>query len=99
MRWNLASQRVVGMAASLIVFWDDYDMKDSWRDFTDHGMFTNHDPVKGRTLYGAEVMVRPSMQGRGIGSKIYHARRELVRRLGVAAHPCGRSIAWLSQVR
>lgn len=43
------SGRVVGMAASLIVLWDDYDMRASWRDFTDHGTFRNHDP-KGRTL-------------------------------------------------
>jgi hypothetical protein len=28
------SQRVLGMSASLIVFWDDYDMKTTWRDFT-----------------------------------------------------------------
>lgn len=75
------SQRVVGMASSLMVFWDDYDMKMTWRDFTDHGMFTNHDPVHGRTLYGAEVMVRPSVQGRGIGSKLYQARRDVVQRL------------------
>jgi GNAT superfamily N-acetyltransferase len=77
------TQRVVGMAASLVVFWDDYDMKTSWRDFTDHGMFTNHDPVHGRTLYGAEVMVHPSVQGQGIGSRIYQARRDLVQRLGL----------------
>jgi GNAT superfamily N-acetyltransferase len=77
------SRRVVGMAASLIVFWDDYDMNASWRDFTDHGMFTNHDPERGRTLYGAEVMVHPSLQGRGIGKQIYVARRALVERLGL----------------
>lgn len=75
------SQRVVGTAASLCVYWDDYDMQTSWRDFTDRGMFTNHDPVHGRTLYGAEVMVLPSMQGKGVGSKIYQARRDLVERL------------------
>lgn len=74
------SQRVLGMAASLIVFWDDYDMHTGWRDFTDHGMFTNHDPERGRTLYGAEVMVRPEMQGRGVGGRLYRARRELVER-------------------
>lgn len=78
-----AGGRVVGMAASLIVWWDDYDMRDSWRDFTDHGMFTNHDPENGRTLYGAEVMVDPTMQGRGIGKRIYAARRQLVERLGL----------------
>ncbi|MGE5233206.1 MAG: GNAT family N-acetyltransferase [Acidobacteriota bacterium] len=76
-------QRVVGMAASLIVRWDEYDVAGSWRDFTDHGFFTNHDPEHGRTLYGAEVMVDPDCQGSGVGSKLYEARRELVRRLGL----------------
>lgn len=75
--------RVVGMSASLIVLWDDYDMTTSWRDFTDHGMFTNHDPENGHTLYGAEVMVRPSSQGRGVGRALYAARKELVLRLGL----------------
>ena len=74
---------VVGMAASLIVWWDDYSMETSWRDFTDHGMFTNHDPIHGRTLYGAEVMVHPSAQGQGVGKALYAARRELVERLGL----------------
>lgn len=75
---------VVGMSASLVVLWDDYEMSSSWRDFTDHGLFTNHDPFRGRTLYGAEVMVKPSLQGHGIGKKLYAARRELTERLGLA---------------
>lgn len=77
------TQYIVGMAASLIIRWDDYDTYANWPAFTDHGMFTNHDPERGRTLYGAEVMVRPGQQGRGIGSKLYVARRELVERLGL----------------
>ena len=77
------SGRVMGMAASLIVHWEDYDLMTHWRDFTDNGMFTNHDPVRGRTLYGAEIMVNPMAQRRGVGSKIYKARRELVERLGL----------------
>jgi GNAT superfamily N-acetyltransferase len=75
--------QIVGMAASLIVSWNDYDLKSSWRDFTDHGMFTNHDPQNGRTLYGAEIMVHPDCQGQGVGTKIYDARRALVQRLGL----------------
>lgn len=75
------SGEVVGMAASLIVLWDDYDMQTNWRDFTDVGMFTNHDPERGRTLYSAEVMVPPVLQRQGIGTKIYQARRQLTRRL------------------
>ncbi|MEO5719950.1 MAG: GNAT family N-acetyltransferase [Chthoniobacterales bacterium] len=54
----------------------------SWHDFTERGRFHNHD-TKGRTLYGAEVMVRPSEQGRGVGKKLYTARRALVKKLGL----------------
>ncbi len=75
--------RVVGMSASLIVLWDDYDIDTNWRDFTDAGMFTNHDPERGHTLYGAEIMVDPALQGEGIGSLLYDARRALVIRLGL----------------
>jgi len=72
---------VLGYGASLIVSWEDYDMDSSWKNFTDKGMFTNHDPVAGRTLYGAEIMVRPSLQGFGIGRKLYDARRDLAKQL------------------
>jgi GNAT superfamily N-acetyltransferase len=77
------SQRVLGMAASLIILWDDYDLQASWRDFTDRGYFTNHDPAHGRTLYGAEIMVYPQQQRQGTGKKLYAARRELVERRGL----------------
>lgn len=76
------AQAVVGMAASLIVLWDDYSMGTSWRDFTKNGTFINHDPVRGRTIYGAEVMVHPRMQGKGVGKMLYRARRDLCERLG-----------------
>ena len=78
-----ADGRVRGMAASLIVLWDDYDFDVPWRDITDGGTFRNHDPVHGRTLYGAEVMTHPSVRGRGFGRALYAARRELVRSLGL----------------
>lgn len=80
---EVATQRIVGMSASLIVLWDDYDTKASWREFTAGGMFTNHDPDRGRTLYGAEVMVHPDLQGRGIGSALYASRQAVVQRLGL----------------
>lgn len=76
-------ERVVGMAASLIVLWEDYDHRDTWGEFTERGTFANHDPEHGRTLYGAEVMVAPDLQGRGVGSTLYRARRELARRFSL----------------
>ena len=78
---DAATGEIVGMAASLIVYWDDYDMAATWRDFTASGMFTNHDPALGRTLYGAEVMVSPLRQGSGIGGLLYNARRRIAKRL------------------
>lgn len=74
------TNRVVGMSASLIINWEDYDFQDSWKDFTDGGLFTNHDPVHGRTLYAAEIMVSPDTQGSGVGSLLYEAREELVKK-------------------
>ncbi|MEA3244548.1 MAG: GNAT family N-acetyltransferase [Gemmatimonadota bacterium] len=76
-----ADGTLLGMAASLIILWDDYEAQGTWRGFTDHGMFTNHDPEYGHTLYGAEVMARPTEQGRGVGTALYKARRELAERL------------------
>jgi GNAT superfamily N-acetyltransferase len=78
-----ATGAIVGMAASLVILWDDYEMNLTWKDFTDTGMFTNHDPHRGRTLYGAEVMVDPAMQRRGIGKKLYEARRQLTESMGL----------------
>jgi ribosomal protein S18 acetylase RimI-like enzyme len=75
-----ATGRLVGYAATLIVFWDDYEMSANWRDFTDHGYFTNHDPQRGRTLYAADIMVDPDYQGRGVGKRLYQARDYLLHR-------------------
>lgn len=74
--------RVMGAASSLMIRWQDYEVTENWGSFTDHGMFTNHDPA-GRTLYGAEVMVHPDAQGQGIGHQLYVERRNIVRKLGL----------------
>ncbi len=74
---------VIGMAASLIVWWDEYAFAENWLSFTDGGMFTNHDPEKGRTLYGAEVMTHPKRRGLGVGKALYKSRRKLAERLGL----------------
>lgn len=77
-----AHGQILGMAASLVVNWDDYDIDGTYGDFTAGGTFANHDPT-GRTLYGAEVMVLPGARGRGVGRQLYSERRRLVRRLGL----------------
>lgn len=79
---------VVGMAASLRVRWTDYEVDQSWLEFTARGTFRNHDP-QGPILYGAEVMVHPDHRRRGVGSALYDTREELVFRLGLRAIRAG----------
>ncbi len=79
---EVSTGRLLGMAAGLIVLWDDYEFDVAWRDMTGGGMFTNHNP-SGRTYYGAEIMVDPETRGMGVGKAIYAARRKLVERLGL----------------
>ena len=74
------AERVVGMAACCIVDWDHYHLLDSWETFTADGMFTNHDPVRGRTLYGAEIIVEPALQGHGVGSRLWRTHQSLAER-------------------
>jgi GNAT superfamily N-acetyltransferase len=93
----VAEGEIVGMAASLIVTWDDYDFDQSWRDFTAGGMFTNHDP-RGRTLYGAEVMVHPGRQRMGSGRLLYAARRQIVDDLALARIRAGARIPGYREV-
>lgn len=75
--------KIVGMSASLIILWNDYEISENWEEFTANGMFTNHDPVNGKTLYGAEIMVSSQTRRKGVGKKLYKARRKLVRDLGL----------------
>ncbi len=88
-----ADGEIVGMASSLIVLWDDYTIDTTWRAFTANGTFANHDPERGRTLYGAEIMVHPDWQGQGIGKALYLARQELCARLGLLRIRAGARLA------
>lgn len=75
-------ERVLGMAGSLILKWEQAHLDRPWREITAAGMFTTHNPA-GRTLYGAEVMADPDRRGQGIGTALYRARDKLVVRLGL----------------
>lgn len=78
----LPDHRVVGSATSLILP-DDHDWQaESWEEITGEGFLTSHDPVGG-TLYGADICVDPAYRRMGIGSRLYEARRDLVRRLNL----------------
>jgi GNAT superfamily N-acetyltransferase len=74
-------ERVVGMTASVIIHWDQYDMFDSWDEFTANGTLKNHDAKRGHTLYGVELIVDPAVQGHGLGHKLIRSQKDLARQL------------------
>lgn len=74
--------KVLGAASSLIVQWDDYGVNHTWNAVTGHGTFSTHDG-RGRTLYGAEVVVDIQRRGKGVGKALYQARRRLCRALNL----------------
>jgi len=75
--------RIIGSSSSLIIAWDAFDELACWNEITGRGMFTTHSPRIGKTLYGADIGVDPEARGMGVGSQLYEARKQLVRRLNL----------------
>lgn len=70
------TDHVLGSASSLVVHWSDYGTAHTWSEITGNGTFRTHDST-GTTLYGADVIVDPAAQGRGVGKLLYAARRQI----------------------
>lgn len=84
------NEHLVGCASSMIVNWDDWKTVHTWDAVTAEGSFDTHDPT-GKTLYGAEVFVDPTVRGRRIGHWLYDARRKICRSLNLKRIiACGR---------
>jgi GNAT superfamily N-acetyltransferase len=73
---------VVGVSSSLVLRWDDYAAQPTWHGVTADGSFTTHD-MKGRTLYGADLVADASRHGHGAERALLQARRRLCRRLNL----------------
>ena len=91
--------KVVGMAFSLIISWSDYSPQDNWVDFTSSGFFHNHNPKKGKTLYGAEVMVDPEYRGKGLGKMLYKGRQEIAHKYGLSRIRAGARLRGYSKFK
>lgn len=70
--------KIVASSSSLILNFDNYSETQSWKELTDDGMITNHDPA-GETLYGIEIMVLPEFRGMKLSRRLYEARQKLVK--------------------
>jgi predicted amidohydrolase/GNAT superfamily N-acetyltransferase len=73
---------IVGSASSLIIDWDDYAESAKWSAITGYGRFGTHNPL-GKTLYGADMCVDPSVRRQGVGTMFYEARKQMVKDKGL----------------
>ena len=73
---------IIASASSLITSLRPPYRKHTWYEITDYGMFNNHDPTAD-SLYGADISTHPEFQRRGIGSELYHARKEIIMKLNI----------------
>jgi GNAT superfamily N-acetyltransferase len=83
--------RLLGMSVSLVVDSERCPPRTPWREVTDRGRLTTHDP-SGDLLYGAGLAVHPETRGRGVARALYAAREALVERLGIGMIRAGARI-------
>lgn len=84
----LLGGRVIGMSATLRVSMDLDHPDHSFDDVIAQGYFTTHEPT-GAWLYGADVSTHPAARRRGVASRLYMARKDLIRRLGLRGMVAG----------
>lgn len=73
---------VLGMAATMRTSRSPSDKSLSWMDAIGGLNIPNHDP-DGEWLYGVEMAVRPMYHRNGIGTRLYEARFELVKKINL----------------
>lgn len=84
----LDGARVIGQSSTFRCRADQVFAPHTFHDIIAGGFFANHDP-QGEWLYGADISVHPDYRGRGIASRLYGARKELIRRLGMRGMVAG----------
>lgn len=73
-----ATASVAGVHFTLRLRLADFHIDDPWEVLTAHGTFADDDPVRGHTLYGADIFVSPDHQHHGLAHALTNATRVLV---------------------
>lgn len=76
----LARDRVVGLGSGFLIDFDFDHAQHSFQEIIAGGSYSHHDPL-GDWYYGGDISVHPDFRGRGIGSSLYAARKDIVRQL------------------
>lgn len=74
--------KVVACALSIIVNYDEYGDKHTYKLITGDYSFSTHDS-NGDTLYGIEIFVHPEFRGLRLGRRLYEYRKEICENLNL----------------
>src|SRR4051812_16248596 len=75
-------EKVVACSLSLIVDYDQYGDKHTYKVITGNYTFASHN-ANGDTLYGIEIFVSPEYRGLRLGRRLYESRKELCESLNL----------------
>jgi predicted amidohydrolase len=76
----LVNDKVVGVALSIIVNYDNFGDDHTYQEITGYYTFNSH-TSEGDVLYGIEVFIHPDYRGLRLARRLYDARKELCERL------------------
>ncbi|MBU0720205.1 bifunctional GNAT family N-acetyltransferase/carbon-nitrogen hydrolase family protein [bacterium] len=73
---------IAGCALSIIVNYEDFSDKHTYREITQNYSFNTHTD-EGDMLYGIDVFIKPEFRGMRLGRRLYDYRKELCERLNL----------------
>ena len=76
----LDGERVIGLGSGFLIDFEFDQAQHSFQEIIDGGFYSRHDPG-GDWYYGADISVHPEYRRRGVGSRLYQARKDIARRL------------------
>ncbi len=76
------NDQIAGCALSIIIKYDNFDAKHSYKEITGNYTFSTHSP-DGDVLYGIDIFIKPEFRGLRLGRRLYDYRKELCERLNL----------------
>ena len=76
----LQGERVIGLGSGFLIDFDFAQTQHNFQEIIDGGFYSKHDP-DGDWYYGGDISVHPGFRRRGVGSLLYQARMDVVKRL------------------
>lgn len=84
----LDGERVVGQSSTFRISGERALNQHQYMDILGQSYFTNHDP-QGEWLYGADMSIHPDYRGHKLSKRLYDARKQLCRQLGLRGMVAG----------